>query len=102
MPNAVVVVDKFHVVKMANHALDSIRKGLRDGMDLKERRKLLRSRHLILRRRKDLSDKDYAAMEEWTNAIPALFAALAVTPLSVPVALRPPLSRPTSPAHRPK
>jgi len=75
MPNAVVVVDKFHVVKMANHALDSIRKGLRDGMDLKERRKLLRSRHLILRRRKDLSDKDYAAMEEWTNAIPALFAA---------------------------
>jgi transposase len=75
MPDSTVVVDKFHVVKMANHALDSIRKELREGMDLKQRRKLLRSRHLILRRRKDLNDADFAAMQEWTDAIPALFHA---------------------------
>lgn len=75
MPNAVVVVDKFHVVKMANQALDSVRRTLRDGLNLTERRKLLRSRHLILRRRKDLNDKDFAAMQEWTNAVPVLFNA---------------------------
>lgn len=75
MPNAVVVVDKFHVVKMANHALDSVRRTLRDGLNLTERRKLLRSRHLILRRRKDLNERDFTAMQEWTNSVPVLFNA---------------------------
>ncbi len=75
LPNAACIVDRFHVVKIANHCLDAIRKSLREGMDAKQRRKLLRSRHLILRRRKSLNDEDFAAMEEWTNSIPLLFTA---------------------------
>lgn len=75
MVNAIVVVDKFHVVKMANHALDSVRKSLREGKSAKERRVLLHSRHLILKRRKNLSPEEFKAMEEWTDAVPVLFSA---------------------------
>jgi transposase len=75
MPNAKVVIDRFHVVKLANLALDTVRKSFREGLDLKGRRKLLRSRHLILKRRRDLKPDEFRAMEEWTNSVPILFAA---------------------------
>jgi transposase len=75
LPNAIVVVDKFHVVKMANHALDTIRRTFREGLDAKGRRKLLRSRHLILKRRYNLTPEQFKEMEEWTNAVPLLFNA---------------------------
>ncbi len=32
LPNAVVVIDKFHVVRMANHALDKVRKEVQRGL----------------------------------------------------------------------
>jgi len=75
MPDATVVVDKFHVVKLANHALDTVRRSLREGKTAKERRVLLRSRHLILKRRKDLTPEEFTAMQEWTDAVPVLFHA---------------------------
>ena len=75
LPNARVVVDKFHVVKMANHCLDAVRKSLRDGMDAKQRRKLMHDRHLLLRRRKDLEPIDHMLMDSWTGALPSLLNA---------------------------
>lgn len=75
LPNAVCIVDKFHVVKLANHALDTIRKSFREGLDAKGRRKLLRSRHLLLKRRSNLDADELAAMQEWTDAVPVLFNA---------------------------
>lgn len=75
LPGAKVVVDKFHVVKLANHCLDTVRKSLREGMDLKQRRKLMHDRHLILRRRKNLEPMDFMMMQAWTDSIPALFSA---------------------------
>ncbi len=72
MPHAKVVIDRFHVVKMANTCLDRVRKDLRDSMEAKERRKLMHDRHLILRRRKDLSAADVTRMHGWTNQLPRL------------------------------
>ena len=40
LPHAKVVVDKFHVVRMANQALDNVRKSLKAHMSQKERRTL--------------------------------------------------------------
>lgn len=37
-PPARIVVDKFHVVRMANEALENIRKGLRKGLTINQRR----------------------------------------------------------------
>jgi transposase len=75
LPQAKVVVDKFHVVKMANKCLDDSRKRMRGNMTATDRRKLMRDRHIILRREKDLSEKDHAAMEAWTGLIPELYYA---------------------------
>jgi len=75
LPNAICVVDKFHVVKIANKCLDTVRKTFRQGLDAKGRRKLLRSRHLILKRRYNLTPEQFSEMREWTNDVPVLFNA---------------------------
>jgi len=75
LPAAKVVVDKFHVVRMANKCLDDTRKRLRADMTSVERRKMMRDRHIILKREKDLSPLDHAAMEIWTESIPELYYA---------------------------
>jgi len=41
LPQAQVVVDKFHVVKMSNYALETVRKSVREGLSPKERRTLM-------------------------------------------------------------
>src|SRR6202142_939046 len=51
LPDARVVVDKFHVVKMANKCLDDTRKRLRAGLTATDRRKPTQKR-----RRKVVSD----------------------------------------------
>ena len=73
LPDARVVVDKFHVVRMANKCLDDTRKRLRTDMTTADRRKLMRDRHIILKREKDLDVMDHAAMEVWTGMLPELY-----------------------------
>ena len=51
LPHAKVVVDKFHVVRMANQALDNVRKSLKAHMSQKERRTLMRERFILLKRK---------------------------------------------------
>lgn len=75
LPHVAIVIDKFHVVRMANQGLDTVRKRLRDDMTTTERRKLMRERSLLLRRPKDLNDMQRMELEAWLNHIPALKAA---------------------------
>jgi transposase len=75
LPNAMVVVDKFHVVRMATDALDSVRKKLRDELTDKQRRTLKRDRYVLLRRRHDLTDKDKLLLSTWRENFPQLGAA---------------------------
>lgn len=75
LPAARVVVDKFHVVRMANKCLDDTRKRLRGELSTSDRRKMMRSRHIILKREKDLDETDHATLEAWTNALPELYYA---------------------------
>lgn len=51
LPHAKVVVDKFHVVRMANQALDNVRKSLKAHMSQKERCTLMRERFILLKRK---------------------------------------------------
>lgn len=75
LPAARVVVDKFHVVRMANKCLDDTRKHLRAELSPSDRRKMMRSRHVILKREKDLDEQDHATMEVWANSLPELYYA---------------------------
>lgn len=55
IPHAKIVIDKFHVVKLANEALEKIRKANREKVSAKELRQLMRDRYVLLTRRRDLT-----------------------------------------------
>src|SRR5690625_3641464 len=71
IPHAKIVIDKFHVVKLANEALEKIRKANRQSVSAKERRQLMRDRYVLLTRRKDLNDfDDQIKLQVWTDMFP--------------------------------
>jgi transposase len=72
LPNAVVVVDKFHIVRMANQALDKVRKDLRESLSDKKRRTLKKDRFILLHRKRDLDDQDLFILDTWTKNFPEL------------------------------
>lgn len=75
LPHADVVVDKFHVVRMASLGLDLIRKKTGQAMKVKNRRKLMRSRYLLLRRHKDLTEMQRMDLDGWLKNVPELHGA---------------------------
>lgn len=74
-PDAKPVVDKFHVVKMANETMEVVRKTIKSGLTDKERRILKHDRKLMLMRERDLTPLNKLVIGEWFDKIPALGAA---------------------------
>ncbi len=72
LPGVPVVVDKFHVVRMANAALDALRKTVGGTFHPEKRRALMRNRHLLLKRSSDLNDIQRKRLEEWGRDFPIL------------------------------
>ncbi len=58
-PQARIVIDKFHVVRMANQCLETVRKDLRAQLTSRQRKGLMHDRFVLLKRRHDISDEDY-------------------------------------------
>lgn len=75
LPNAVVVVDRFHISAMANQALDRVRKRHGQRIGTQGRRRLVRSRWLLLKRDRDLSEEQRFRRDAWLLASPNLKAA---------------------------
>jgi transposase len=72
IPHSVVVIDKFHVVKMANEAVEKGRKSIRDEMDKNLIKRLKKDRYLMLRRRRDLTASQEFLLSGWTENYPKL------------------------------
>lgn len=72
LPKAVVVVDKFHVVRMANFAVEAVRKELRKGLEPKQRVKLMHDRFVLLRREADLTPERRDLLASWAKLYPTL------------------------------
>ena len=72
LPHSVVVIDKFHVVKMANSALEKYRKELRASLTSKQRIDLKNDRFLLLKRKNTLSAKEDMIVSYWENNYPIL------------------------------
>jgi len=72
LPQANIVVDKFHIVKLANGAIEQIRKIVRSNLSDKQRRMLMHDRFILLRRRRDLTEKDVLILETWIENFPIL------------------------------
>jgi transposase len=70
--NLPVVVDKFHVVKMANKSVETTRVRLGKKLDPKVRRSWMRSKALIRMRYRDLSDKQRFNLDMWLDNEPEM------------------------------
>ena len=75
LPGIPVVVDKFHVLKMANAALDALRKIVGGMLSPEKRRSLMRYRHILLKRFSDLNEIQRKRLDEWGKDFPVLVKA---------------------------
>ncbi|MCR1345509.1 ISL3 family transposase [Acidithiobacillus ferrooxidans] len=75
LPWAAVVVDKFHVLRMANQALDDVRKSVGAGLPIGRRRTLMRDRKALLMRPEDLGMEGTLRLSGWLRNVPLLDAA---------------------------
>ncbi len=75
LPGIPVVVDKFHVLKMANAALDALRKTVGGTLHPEKRRSLMRYRHVLLKRFQDLNEVQRKRLDQWGKDFPALVKA---------------------------
>lgn len=72
LPQAKIVIDKFHLVKMANEALERVRKSFRESLTPKQRRGLMHDRFVLLKRESELNDKEVLLLSGWLNNYPEL------------------------------
>jgi transposase len=72
IPDATIIIDKFHVLWMANDAMEKARKSLRAELTLKQKRGLMRDRFVLSKRERDLNDEERLNLDGWTKNYPAL------------------------------
>ena len=70
IPNATIVVDRFHVVKTANEALEKVRKQLRSTLTKTERIHWMHQRKVLLERNRNLSDDQKVMLTTWRTRFP--------------------------------
>lgn len=72
IPDATVIIDKLHVVRMANESLERARKAIRSALTPQQRRGLMRDRFVLLKRRHELTDAEYMRFSGWTLNYPEI------------------------------
>lgn len=72
LPQARIVVDRFHIQRMANEALEKLRKRIRKDMPARQRLKLKDERFLLLKRQHNLNDKEMTRALDWFKQFPEL------------------------------
>ncbi len=72
LPDAQVVIDKFHVVRMANQALETIRKAHRATLSHSDRIQLKQDRFLMLYRRSELDESQSLQLDQIFDKYPSL------------------------------
>lgn len=72
LPDVVIVIDKFHVLRLANNALESYRKKLRRSLNSKQKNDLKNDRFLLLKRKSMLSVQESFIVSYWENNYPML------------------------------
>ncbi len=75
LPGAVIVIDKYHVVCMANTVLDAIRKSVREELTASQCRRLMHDRLILLKREKELDPHQLLILDGWLGEFAPLKAA---------------------------
>jgi transposase len=71
-PGVPVVVDRFHVERMANDALERVRKAVRRGLNTRQRLKLKDDRHVLLARFDRLNLAQQSLCQSWFQEFPII------------------------------
>lgn len=74
LPQVFVVIDRFHVIQLLNRAVDQARKAIRESLPERQRRQLMHDRFLLLKRYRDLKEREVIILEAWLNQFPQLQA----------------------------
>jgi transposase len=72
LPGIPVVVDKFHLVRMASDALERYRIAMKEELPAAQRRQLKSDRFAMLRRKGNQTAKDKLTLEIWFTAYPEM------------------------------
>ncbi len=72
LPEAQIVVDRFHIQRMANEVLEKMRKRFRKTLTQRQRLKLKDERFLLLKRKRDLSPEAIDRISNWFQQFPLL------------------------------
>ncbi len=75
LPQATVVVDKWHVTKYADKGMEVIRKGHRAGLTAAMRCRLVKDRFLLLKHEFNLTPEHRLILQTWPHHFPDLAAA---------------------------
>ena len=71
-PKASIVVDRFHIQRMANEAMETLRKSLKKDLTVHHRRQLKGDRKMMLMRKRDLNPMQQMIIETWLDHYPEL------------------------------
>ncbi|MGV6476793.1 ISL3 family transposase [Azotobacter vinelandii] len=71
-PRTPIVIDRFHVVRMANDALDEVRKSVQRNLPPEDRKSLLRERRVLFANGSDLTPSARELRDRWLRRIPKL------------------------------
>lgn len=72
LPQAEIIIDKFHVLKLANEAMEKVRKAIRADLSTKQRRGLMHDRFVLLKRQSELTDQEALLLDGWCKNYPLL------------------------------
>lgn len=72
LPQAHIIIDKFHIVRMANNSMESVRKSMRETLTKRQRLTLKDDRFFLRKRNKDLKPEQRLILETWTKNYPEL------------------------------
>lgn len=72
LPKARIVVDRFHIERMANEVLEKMRKRFRKTLSDRQRLKLKDERYLLLKRQHDLKPVEVDKLRTWFQQFPLL------------------------------
>jgi transposase len=78
LPHAKIVVDKFHILRLADKGLDTVRRMQRSKLSPKRRRVLANDRSILTRRHHELEESEKSTLEGWAKEFPLLGQAYAL------------------------
>lgn len=72
LPQAIIAIDKSHVVRMANVALEQVRMDMRKQLPMAKKRGLVQDRSILMKRSHELTESDVLVLNAWATNFPAI------------------------------